>query len=216
MATRYIIACAGSNNRWMNYTGVPKHLVLIDKRPLLHHTISGLQDRGATDIIVLAKTPGYSFPGVLVRDPQESALESTALGHSAAHWGEDRTTLLLGDVYFSSKAFDLVTTSTGCLEWFGREGQGKSGSQWGELFAVSFNALGQDKLRDAFRIVARAKQTGRITRAGGWECYRYLHDIPLKEHRITEDFFEINDETEDFDTPWEYDNWLKVFRPNKS
>lgn len=215
MANRFIIACAGRAERWGNYTGVPKHLVQIDGKPLLHHTVETLQARGANDIVIMAKVPGYAVAGAQTVDPTTSALEETALGHSAAYWTSDstRTTVLFGDVYFSPAAMDAIFRERGSLTWFGRRGKGKSGSPYGELFGLTFDGPGQLVLRKAFRTVTAAKMQRRITRAGGWECYRQIHSLPLKIQRITTDFVEINDETEDFDRPEEYDMWLRAFRP---
>jgi hypothetical protein len=165
-------------------------------------------------VYVLAKEPGFEVPGAKVLHPTETALPNTALGHSAAFWHPRyRTTLLFGDTYFTDKAIDAIVAATGWLQWFGRV-YGSRTRRYGELFGLSFEPAGQASLRRAFAVVSMAMQQGKTRRAGGWECYRYLHDIPLTEHAVTTDFTTIDDETEDFDYPHEYDLWLRTYRPS--
>ena len=59
--------------------------------------------------------------------------------------------------------------------------------------------------------VVESYQQGRSNRCKGWEVYRYLHSIPLDEHRVTGNFLEINDFTEDFDFPKDLKTWLRNY-----
>jgi hypothetical protein len=48
-----------------------------------------------------------------------------------------------------------------------------------------------------------------ITRFITWEVYRLLNNINLAKHDVTNYFVEINDFTDDFDFPNDYNGWIR-------
>jgi hypothetical protein len=211
---KFIIGCAGPSKRWGNHTGVPKHLVKIDGVPLLHRTVKLLKGFGANDISILAFDDRYKIDGTQLISPTKTAFKNTALGHSAEYWSSTRdSVLILGDVYFSQEAMRKIILHQGeRINWFGRMGEGKSGKRWPEIFAISIPPHRHQEMMDSFLAVSRAFQEQKIKRATGWECYRFLHGLPLNSNLFSTDFTHIDDETEDFDYPPEYEQWLKTFR----
>ena len=211
---KFIIGCAGRSERWGNHAGVPKHLVKIDGVPLLHRTVDLLRNLGANDISILAFDARYRIEGTRFITPTETAFKNTALGHSAEYWSSTKdSVVLLGDVYFSQQAMRLITSHQGeHIHWFGRKGAGKTGKGWGELFAISIPQHCHQEMRNAFSAVSLAFEEKKIKRATGWECYRFLHKLPLTKNVFSTDFTDIDDETEDFDFPSEYEAWIKTYR----
>lgn len=217
-APRYILCCAGDGTRWGNAHGVPKHFVPVHDMPLLAYTTGLLRAHGAEDIVVLAQ-PGdarYGVEHAKLHHPAGTVLPSSGLGHSEEIWNPTGPTIVMfGDVYYS------MPSITGCtvllpkepeITWLGRFGPGQSGHRWGELFAIAIPQAKQFQMRWAIQGVLAAKAAGKVKRAGGWEVYRFLHGLPLAKHKVTEHFVEIDDETEDFDEPAEYDAWLRTFQ----
>lgn len=212
--TRVILPCAGPSKRWGNFLGVPKHLIPFNGIPMLQRTVNQLRFRAFRDIIVVAYDGRYHMDGARMCAPiTPSPFPDTGLGHSSEFWSPaSRTLVLFGDVFFSEAAMETIATcpATG-IQWFGREGPGRSGHKHGELFGVSIPPNEQKRMRRTMWKVRWLRRLRWIHRARGWECYRLLHRLPLKEHRIAGDFIEIDDATEDFDFPYEYLLWMKVF-----
>jgi hypothetical protein len=211
---KFIVGCAGPAQRWANHTGVPKHLVQIDGVPILHRTVSLLKEFGATDISILAIDERYRVEGTRFIAPTETAFKNTALGHSAEHWSSTKdSVVILGDVYFSEEGMRKIVSHQGeRINWFGRRGAGRSEKRWPEIFAISIPPHCHQELLASFPHVSREFEEGRIKRATGWECYRFLHNLPMDENLFSEDFTDIDDETEDFDWPADYEQWIKKFR----
>ena len=54
-------------------------------------------------------------------------------------------------------------------------------------------------------------RTGRVVSCGAWAIYRHLQGLPLRKHRCRQNFLDIDDFTEDFDVPEDYDRWIERF-----
>ena len=50
---------------------------------------------------------------------------------------------------------------------------------------------------------------GEIKRCIGWEVYRSINDIPFNEHKITDKYVMILDETDDIDYPEDYEKFKR-------
>ena len=116
-------------------------------------------------------------------------------------------------MFFSDRAMDIIVNDTN-TKWtaYGRPtGSLITGKRYGEIFAHSFYPTDIDKhLEKLFYIVDLFNQKI-IKRCIGWEHYRAMQGITGKEvrtHKIYNDFTVIDDWTEDFDHPEDFDSFL--------
>jgi len=211
---RFIITAAGQQTRWNNHLGVSKHMAVVRGEPIIHRTIRLLQDRGQSDIVLLAHNPEYSYSGVTITVPTwKSILHNTGIGISAHCWSqENRTVILFGDVYFTEQAMDTILRADPDREvlWFGRSHSLQVGSHWKELFGLSFNPITHVYFYKHIRFVRDMRFRLNRQNEGGWLVYRSMQglDIDGCYPVTTTNFVEINDDTTDFDSPADYDEFI--------
>lgn len=213
MDTKVLICCAGPSSRWGNYLGVPKHLVPINNVPLIQRTTNQLNEIGLNNITIIGFNPQYQVDGAVLQSPTSTGLPNTGIGHSMEFWDRNKNNLiLLGDVYFSNDAIKTIFNNIGDITFYGRSTKGKNGHKWGELFGLSFAPDKLSTIKKGIEQIIQAKRRKEINRAGGWELYRQLFNIPFQERCVTSNFIEIDDETEDFDVPEDYNKWKAANR----
>jgi hypothetical protein len=196
---KIIILAAGAGTRWNNYLGGPKYLPPVDGEPILHRTKRLLNERGQSNIIV----SGVDVPIY----PNELEIDRF---YGTRHLWEENNLFLYGDCYYTEHAIDTILKHKG-LMFFGRRGRTKI-KKWSEIFGIRFN---NDEILKSLEIVRQKYISGEIKRCIGWELYRQLMGIDLKIHKITTNFVDINDITDDFDSPEEYDLWIKMYNSIK-
>lgn len=218
---RVIILADGKGARWGNHTGVPKHLLVVDGETLLARMIRLLRERGVSDIVLVGP---YDVGVPTWRSPLRRIIidnNLTANGRRAINGRfsvmpiasrTERTVILLGDVWYSDAAMDAIVEGgpEPCL--FARFGPSElTGKPYGEIWANSFLPEHHAETERLMREVVRLNVRGTIRRAGLWECYCLAHDalIPLDirdhGHAVT-----VDDRTEDFDYPSDWDTWLAL------
>lgn len=206
---RYIVCCGGSQTKWKNHLGVPSHLVPdLSGEPILHRTVRLLRERGVGDIVVMGPSEDsrYRIEGTrFEKGRPESMNEFWASRHL---WDSgSQTVLVLGDVWFTEYAMDVITSGFEGLRFYGRRGANHlTGTPWGELFASSFWPEDQDLLDFHMSSSYRLFQSGRAKRHIGWEILRSVQgQTNLSEHKVNSRWFvEINDLTDDLDFPIDY------------
>lgn len=223
MNTRAIIICAGEGTRWGDHLGVPKHLIEISGEPLLNRTVRLLQNSGIKDIVVVSKEdPRYKVEGATQYIPvlnYEDNADADKFLSSRELWNENgRTIVLYGDVFFTLEAMNLIVNSPE-TDWtlFCRPGASRiTGHKWGECFAISFYPDSHAEMEKQLHRTAKLWKTGKITRCGGWELYRAMTGRPDNQirhpHVMTTNYKEIDDFTEDFDSPQDYESWLANYK----
>jgi hypothetical protein len=185
--------------------------------PLIHRTLRQLNERGAHDIALIAFDKGYEAHGVQVTEPTwTSMLDATGIGISWALWSkEQRTVVLFGDVFFTDFAADALFSMLPASEfdvcWYGRSGPGSKGYPWKELFGLSFYPQAQLNLMGHIERVRTIRQQHPEIKGGGWPIYRSLRGLNLwGYYPVTSgNFYEIDDDTTDFDEPEHYDAFVK-------
>lgn len=218
---RLIIPCAGTQTRWGNYLGVPKYMAPVFGEPLLCRTVRQFRERipGLSICVPLRRNLVTPPVGVNFLYPEQQLLgESNRLLSSVPEWDPTgRTTIVFGDVYFTGAAVDtIVATETDAIQWFGRSGPSETtGHSCAEIFGVTFPARHAEQLIEASRYVQsvyRCRGQEDLVRA--WTCLRHLEGQPLEhdtgriDSKKLQHFTEIDDMTDDFDYPNEYDSWL--------
>lgn len=218
--TKAIIICAGEATRWGDYLNTKKHLIEIEGERLLDRTVRLLKERGVKEIYIVVKriSPEYQVEGaaqwVANLKPEENADADKFLS-SKELWNEEgRTLVFYGDCYFTEEAMDTICNFES-REWtlFCRPGASEiTGTPWGECFAQSFYPEDHLRHEDGLLKLARLWKEGVIKRCGGWEHYRIMvgrADTDLRKHYMTDHYVEINDWTDDFDYPKDYDEWKR-------
>jgi hypothetical protein len=122
------------------------------------------------------------------------------------------TRILLGDVYFTEAAMARIMGWDGpAWTWFCRMNRSEiTGSPWGEGFAVGFLPDARAPYFSAICAVRGLFEARLIRRTKGWEVARYLggaRGAAVREHVRHPCFVEIDDETNDFDRPIDYEAW---------
>ena len=222
MDTCYIIACSGEEKRWGNYLGCPKHLIKIDGERLLDRTVRLIKNKDESQILIMAYTDEYLVDGTDLYVPQRSIADHQrypAIYGSREIWNKNGQTILLyGDVYFTEDAIATIVEdkNNGDIKFYGRENNSQiTGKGYGELFAIRFSNQIHEKILTVLNKLKIKKDKGEIQRFCYWEFYRSWHNIPLTTHAIKGNFVTIDDRTDDFDFPGDYDRWIRCSPKDK-
>jgi hypothetical protein len=209
---RIIIAAAREYPKWNMYLGYHQHLVPILGTPLLRRT--------AVQALRRSRDVHITIPSGPVGDVYVEALGDTA-GRLQIHqnseeglceftstrkwWSKDgMTNLLLGDVCYSTNAMEIILNNEDeDFRFFGRyKGSKITGYHAGEGWASAWGCQHNQKIDDAITHVHNVRATGRVMRPPGWMLLRVLQGTDIAKHQVRSPWFvEINDQTEDFDTP---------------
>lgn len=211
---RVIIMADGQGKRWNNYTGVPKHLALVNGETILHRTVRLLKENGVNDIYITSHDKRYNIEGTTRYEPKNNVYEIDRFCACYPIW-EKETLFMYGDVYYTENAIKtIVNEERGSFTYFGRFGASKVKGH-SELFAIKVKD--REKFNEACMYIRKGLEKGTIKRGIGWETYKYLSgkDVNMsmlefknwmnEEHPF---FVKINDDTDDFDSPEDYDNFI--------
>ncbi len=210
--TQFVIMAGGKEARWGQYLGTHKHLLRINGERLLDRTVRLLLERGARQIKVVAKYPEYDVPGTERVFPLD--LDNGGAVASRDFWSDTaRTTVLFGDVFFTDDAMDRVCAMTASeFTAIGRsKGSRITGCSYAEFFGFSLLPENHARVDESIARVKGALATGEIKSCGGWAIYRHLQGLPLRKHRCRHNFLDIDDFTDDFDFPEDYDRWIERY-----
>ena len=216
MHKRAIIIAAGKETRWDNYLGINKHFIEIDGEKILHRTVRLLNEAGIDDVWVVGKDEQYDIHGSKLFIPKFTPEYHDAdkfLSSSSLWLDNGKTHVIYGDCYFTKEAIDEI------LDWdiegwflFGRGFVSRLTGNCGECFAQTFFP-GQvaEHVRALYKLIDYYN-SGRLGRIGGWEHYRIMIDLPeeiIHKQLIGDRFVNIDDWTDDFDTPEFYEIYRK-------
>lgn len=212
---KYIIMSAGNGKRWNNYMGVPKQYVDINGEPLLHRTVRMLKERGIKDIYITDK----EAPGSTTYKPTLTDYEIDMFAGCLELWEETGAMFLYGDVYYTEEAINkIVNNKSKTWHYFGRSEASETGKDHAEIFAIKIPEKYVSDFKEVVFKIRNQVEKGIHRRGLGWHTYMELtgrnHNIPVEELRhvlADEDlinFTEINDETDDFDYPEDYEQFI--------
>lgn len=215
---RVIVAAAGSQAKWGGHLGVRSHFVPVrsqlgeeEREPLLGRTLRLLGERGFGDVVVTAPAGSEQpYADAAIRHGVQCVSRAQARDEFAStrdSWApEGRTIILYGDVWFTERALDLILRPWSGPCFFGREhGSAVTGSPWGEVFAVSWDAGDASRLDRLLADVRAAQNAGQADVSAGWSLLRALQGTPLQQHLVFSPWWvEINDATDDIDFPDDY------------
>lgn len=207
---RVLVLAAGRGERWNDYRGVPKHLVTIEGEVLLERTCRQFLQY-TDDVIVVGPDDRYKIDSTTLFIPSmDHGRELEKFASSMELWGEDRTILVFGDVYFTDKAVRTIATCGDNWVFFCRtKGSSFTGKKYKEIFAFSFLSEKKDWISQNVMSIIDMEGV-----AGGWTLFRLLLSgnaiMPSSDQFVTRGRgVEIDDWTEDFDYPEDLDEWEK-------
>lgn len=186
-----------------------RHWFIVDGEFIITRTVRLLQENGAKDIYITSHLPEYDIPLTTRYEPTPTISGVDAFLATRELW-EDETIIVFGDVYFSEAAIKtIVETKVKDYGFFGRA-WGNRVKKYGEMFAIKI--VNHQLFADSCAYLSACLKEGTVQRGASWELYRYLMHFPLYNQKVGENFYEINDETDDFDNEANHKDWLKVYR----
>ena len=203
---KYIIMADGKATRWQDYLGVPKHLIEIKGEAILERTVRLLRENGVEDIVITSHDERYNYAPRY--EPIGNEYEIDKFNRELM---DDNVCYVYGDVYFSEDAIKKIANcETDTFLFFGRHASSlnKTGKQWEEIFAIKAGKA--DYLREGCAFIREGLIEGSVWRGGAWELYRKMVGLPLSKNELKGNFETIDDETEDFDFPEDYDRWMEI------
>ena len=229
---KIIFACAGNQTRWNNYMNYNKHLVPINGMPLLKRNINLFKKILNIDTYYVSirnenMKPIYNVDDNIIfyipdNIPEGEPSCKTLLPFINSC--NDDVLLLLGDVIYSEdcvkKINDAITNQS--FNVFGRKRASNITScKWGELFAFYIPVAFKPEFTKAVNMADYLYKRRYLSRFSGWELISYIYvtnkttkNIQKEIKRVQdirlfpESFIEIDDTTEDFDFPSDYDSYL--------
>lgn len=201
---KILILCAGSGSRWGDYLGIPKQLIRINKETLLDRTIRLLHENGKTDIECVSNDDRLQIKYCGLFKPSRTRWIVETIISTAKLW-EKRTIILLGDVFYTKHAMQHIANFCSDIGVFGRPRPSRyTKCDHGEIFAINFT------LDVTNQLLSSAQDTLNQAAKGAWgnlwDLYHSFVGLPLNSNLIESKVFHtIDDFTDDFDTPEDYD-----------
>ena len=189
---KYVIMADGKGTRWQNYNDIPKHLIEIDGETLLGRTVRILNEKDpGCEVIITSHDSRYEFPGARRHEPVNNQLEIDRFTEELI--GDDMC-FLYGDTYYEEHAIDtFLSTETEDLMFFGN---GRS--------IVAIKIRDGELFRRHVQNVRELFLAGKIEKCIGWQVYQSFTGLPFGEKQIGEKFLVLEDSTEDFNSPEDY------------
>ncbi len=210
---KILLLCGGESSRWGNYMGIPKQLVPIDGKPLLEDTIYKLNEKGLSEILIVGCDKGHMVPGTSYVDLnlEEQTFRQHKFLSSRKFWNTNGVTLLLfGDVFFSKSAIDVsLSFTSNSINFIGRlTGSRVTSCEYPEIFGVSFSSIHNNEVESLM-----LEADNKSNRPAGWQLYEVAANksaIGALTSVSGVVFNHIDDFTEDFDFPDDYERWKKI------
>lgn len=193
---KYIIMADGKGTRWQNYRDIPKHLIEINGETLLGRTVRLLKEgdpRGK--IIITSHDKRYEFSGAQRYEPLHNHLEIDRFTEELI---EDSVCFLYGDTFYSETAIDtILSTQTDDIIFFGN-------ARSIVAIKVADGALFKKHVRHVRELFLQ----GKIEKCIGWQVYQSFMGLPFGEKEIRENYVVLEDDTEDFNSPEDFNRGI--------
>ena len=189
---KYIIMADGKGTRWNNYHNIPKHLIEIGGETLLARTVRLLRENDAlADIVITSHDPRYEVSGARRYEPQNNHLEIDRFTEELI---ADDVCFLYGDTFYSESVIQKIAdTPAEKLLFFGNERS-----------IVAIKVADGALFRQHVDRVRALFLAGKIEKCIGWQVYQSFEGLPFGEKTIAADYILIQDGTEDFNAPEDY------------
>jgi len=197
-----VILAAGTSSRMVR--DVPKHLLEVNGEPVIARTVRQLRAGGVAEkdlwLVTRNEAVKAACSGVNVYElPAQTKCTTETFFRTRSLWYEDSVALIiLGDVMFTDAAVrKMLEDDQGLCLWY---------TDTQDIFAVKMHRWSYPcVLRAAKRVFSMdpLENDGRL-----WQ----VHFACKGAHKNQ---CHIDDETQDFDSAEDYDNWLKGVSKNK-
>lgn len=209
-----LIIAAGSGTRWGDHLGVPKHVAPICGTTVLGRLVGQFAPHGQVTVVG-HDDRRYQIDGATLWVPDVRGTDADKFLSSRSLW-EGRTVIVYGDIFLTDEAVGRIVSAPDVLQAFGRWSASKvTGTPWGELFAYNVPEAEQGRFEGALWDIDGWEQSGQVDRSGGWELYQRLNGATahnVRKHRLVRNgpcrFVNIDDWSDDFDYPEDYDRWM--------
>jgi len=209
-----LIPCAGAGKRWQDFLGGPKHLAVVEGARLIDRLVSRLHEYAPGQAIgIIAPDQRYHVPGaaLLAPPPPEFGCGIDKIHCCWPYWSANyRTWIIWGDLWLSrAGARRIFEPGKSGIQWFGRCGpSARNHKAWGEIWALSFEPPDVPDLLSACCHAAYLDAAGYLDQGRARTVYQLLHGQDVREFaRPSPEWTEIDDETEDFDSPRDLAGW---------
>lgn len=189
---KYIIMADGKGSRWQNYGDIPKHFIKINGETLIERTVRLLKEGEPNcEVIVTSHDSRYEFPGVRRHEPQNNHLEIDRFTEELI---ENNVCFLYGDTFYSQNAMEtILSTHTDDIMFFGNARS-----------IVAVKVADGELFRSHVHRVRNLFLDGKIDKCIGWQVYQSFTGLPFGEKQIGENYVVLEDGTEDFNSPEDY------------
>lgn len=186
----------------------PRQLAKINGEVLIKRTIRLLKENGVKDIIVTSHDPRFDNLGAtryepLYNDYKPKENKGYWLSAFPRELLNQPITFLLGDVYYSENAIKtIVESKTASVLFFCTDKRLGYDERYIKHHdePLAFKVENWVAFEQAIKDVKKLKDIGMTHREPiMWELYRYLNNIDINVHKLTENYIAINDETCDID-----------------
>lgn len=206
--TRVLIIAAGSDQRWNNHRGTAKHLAVVEKEVLLKRTVDQFL-KYTNDVCVVGPDASYLIDGAqlyIVKSQNTHWRDAAKFLSSKNLWNPNgRTVLVFGDVWLTSDAVKRIVKNKDSFKWFLRKGASEiTGKNRGEIFAFAFNSSQAAELSQKLLYLV---SMGQGEQHAQWDFYKATVGPVVSDMFTNPHYEEIDDWTEDFDTPADFDTW---------
>ena len=221
---KIIITIAGEGERWGLYKDVEKWRVSVLGRPILSRTVEMCNHAGFIPE-VLCRSNKRELEHAMLECMSGGALATISVADNQLEMGElnkviipmtrsigDDLLILFGDVYWDGESFDKVLKRRKTWKVFGRhDASDKTGKPYGELFGMF---IPKEEFGTVIDSIISLKSKDVDVEHGLWYLYRYMCGVPIGElsdisFKEREHAVWIDDWTEDFDFPQDYDRFTE-------
>lgn len=185
---------------------IPRQLTKINGEELVVRTIRLLKENGVNDIIITSHDKRFDGLGAKRYEPKYNDYRPKL---NKGYWVSafpiellnEPICFLLGDVYYSENAIKtIVKSETKTILYFcSYKNQDKRYiKRHDEPFG--FKVVDYVMFKEHIERIKAFKDSGKALREPiSWELYRSINNQPIKEHKMTDNYIAINDESCDID-----------------
>ena len=194
--------CGGTYSQW----SIPRHLMEINKEPIVFRTVRLLKEQGIDDIAISSNNNVFRHFDVPLLSHKNNFIGYADFGNG--YWVEafydtgEPTCYLMGDVVFSKQAIKtIVETKTDDIQFFASAPPFAENycKEYAEPFA--FKVVNVEHFRNAIKDTIRLEKMGRFNRrAIAWELWQVIKNTPFNKIDYS-NYKVINDYTCDVDEP---------------